>query len=298
MSRLNLFGKDWANIVFEGRNKSYGAYKLRRETEKTTFMSLAIGLGLLSVVFGSSYLYASKNSERVIIIEPPLVLDGGMIIKDDVDKKELPPTPKEEVKQKQKEGAKPAAAADVQKNIRYTEAKVVEDEKALNDQLASQKDFKDDIQSGKDNLEGDTEFGKLKSDGAASGTSKKGMDGSRDGIDGSRGTGGSDIKTNAIINVVQHKAVPNEGYQKFYENFTRRFSAPEMSGNSNEIVVKLRFVVELDGSFTDIKVLDDRLGMGNEAIRVLKTMPKWKPAEHNGKTVRSVFTLPIKIRVN
>jgi len=297
MSRLNLFGKDWTNIVFEGRNKSYGAYKLRRETEKTTFMSLAIGLGLLSVVFGSSYLYASKNSERIVVIDTSMILDNGLVIKD-ADKKAEVPIPEKETKQKQTEEAKPQAAADVQKNIKYTEAKVVYDDKVLNDKVASQKDFKDDIQSGKDNLEGDTEFGKLKSDGAASGTSKKGTDGSRDGIEGSRGTGGNDIKTNAIINVVQHKAVPNEGYQKFYENFTHRFSAPEMSGNSNEIVVKLRFVVELDGSFTDIKVLDDRLGMGNEAIRVLKTMPKWKPAEHNGKTVRSVFTLPIKIRVN
>ena len=64
------------------------------------------------------------------------------------------------------------------------------------------------------------------------------------------------------------------------------------------MVVKLKFVVEKDGSFTDIKVVEDKHGLGNEAVRVLKSMPKWKPAQHNGKTVRSQFTLPIKVRVN
>ncbi|HZW63554.1 MAG TPA: energy transducer TonB, partial [Flavobacteriaceae bacterium] len=74
---------------------------------------------------------------------------------------------------------------------------------------------------------------------------------------------------------------------------------PDIGGNVNEISIRLRFVVEKDGSFTDIQVVGaDPHGAGREAIRVLRSMPKWKPAQHNGKTVRSSFTLPIKIRVN
>lgn len=298
MSRLNLFGKEWANIVFEGRNKSYGAYKLRRETDRTTLMSLAIGLGILSAIFGSSYLYASKSPERIILVNNPVVLEDIPVIKRGEDKKTETPAPEEPIKQKQSEGAKQEAASDVQKNIKNTEAKVVKDEVATEDQMASQKDFTDDTQSGKKNLDADSQHGKLKSDGANSGTSKTGGKGNDDGVEGGQGTGTKDMKGNGIISVVQHKAIPNEGYQKFYENFIHKFSAPNLNGNTNEVVVKLRFVVELDGSFTDIKVLDDKMGVGSEAIRVLKTMPKWKPAEHNGKTVRSVFTLPIKIRMN
>lgn len=298
MSRLNLFGKEWANIVFEGRNKSYGAYKLRREAGKTTLMSLAIGLGILSAVFGSSYLYASKSPERIILVNNPVVMDNIPVIKSDKDKKTETPVPEEAIKQKQNEGAKQEAAADVQKNIKNTEAKVVRDEVATEDQMASQKDFSDDIQSGKKNLDADLQHGELKSDGGSSGTSKSGGQGSDDGVEGGQGTGTKDMKGNGAMSLVQHKAIPNEGYQRFYENFTHKFSAPNLEGNTKEIVVKLRFVVELDGSFTDIKVLDDKMGVGNEAVRVLKTMPRWKPAEHNGKTVRSVFTLPIKIRMN
>lgn len=296
MSRLNLFGKEWANIVFEGRNKSYGAYKLRREAGKTTLMSLAIGLGILSAVFGSSYLYASKSPERIILVNNPVVMDNIPVIKSDKDKKTETPVPEEAIKQN--EGAKQEVAADVQRNIKNTEAKVIRDEVATEDQMASQKDFSDDIQSGKKNLDADLQHGELKSDGGSSGTSKSGGQGSDDGVEGGQGTGTKDMKGNGAMSLVQHKAIPNEGYQRFYENFTHKFSAPNLEGNTKEIVVKLRFVVELDGSFTDIKVLDDKMGVGNEAVRVLKTMPRWKPAEHNGKTVRSVFTLPIKIRMN
>ena len=42
---------------------------------------------------------------------------------------------------------------------------------------------------------------------------------------------------------------------------------------------------------------DPGYGVGQEAIRVLKTMPKWKPALNKGKAVRSQFTLPVTIRV-
>src|SRR5690606_24760095 len=71
MNNLNLFGKEWLNIVFENRNKLYEDYKLRRESTKTTFMALSIGLGIISLGFGSSYLYASKPTETVRIVTLP-----------------------------------------------------------------------------------------------------------------------------------------------------------------------------------------------------------------------------------
>lgn len=54
------------------------------------------------------------------------------------------------------------------------------------------------------------------------------------------------------------------------------------------------FVVEKDGSTTDIKILREvGFGTGNEALRVLKNMPKWLPAELNGKKVRCNYNIPI-----
>ena len=56
------------------------------------------------------------------------------------------------------------------------------------------------------------------------------------------------------------------------------------------------FVVEKDGSISDIKIIRG-LGFGteNEILRVLKSMPKWLPAEQNGKKVRCSYMLPIAI---
>ena len=57
------------------------------------------------------------------------------------------------------------------------------------------------------------------------------------------------------------------------------------------------FVIEKDGSLTDIKVIRDiGYGTGEEAIRVLKECKKWIPAEQNGQKVRVQYTLPISIQ--
>ena len=60
---------------------------------------------------------------------------------------------------------------------------------------------------------------------------------------------------------------------------------------------KVTFVVEKDGSITDVKVLrgvNGGPGCDKEAIRVVKSMPPWKPGKQNGREVRVQFNLPIK----
>ena len=66
---------------------------------------------------------------------------------------------------------------------------------------------------------------------------------------------------------------------------------------SGKVIVA--FVVEKDGSLTDIKVLRDiGFGTGKEAIRVLKLSPKWIPGQQNGHVVRSNNQLPISVVAN
>lgn len=97
---------------------------------------------------------------------------------------------------------------------------------------------------------------------------------------------------------VEKKAAPREGLQAFFGNFIRAFDSKTITTNDTLISARLKFIVEKDGSFSNIIAV----GGGNEeaskeAIRVLKTMPKWNPAEHEGQIVRSTFTLPIKIKI-
>ena len=59
--------------------------------------------------------------------------------------------------------------------------------------------------------------------------------------------------------------------------------------------VFINFVVEIDGSITDVKVLRG-IGGGcdEEAVRVVESMPKWKPGKQRGKPVRVSYNLPVK----
>lgn len=298
MSNLNLFGKEWANIVFENRNKLYGAYKLRQESGRNTFLALAIGIGSLALIFGSSYLYASKNEAHIVVInldnENPMIPTDVLANEKPEPEKNIPETPiVDEVLTEEKVEA--SARTSVQKELDFREMVATEDPQVINEDLTAQNDFTDDIQAGQSNHDADLENGVLKNTGAQTGEAQAGIDGK---LPGNAVGNTTEDFGNSVFKVVQQKAAPNEGFQKFYDRFSRKFSAKTLDANVNEIVVKLRFVVEKDGSFTDIQVLDDKLGLGEEAKRVLQSMPHWKPAAHNGRTVRSMFTLPIKIRIN
>jgi uncharacterized protein (TIGR02145 family) len=85
------------------------------------------------------------------------------------------------------------------------------------------------------------------------------------------------------------------GLEKFYEFIGKNFQIPKVEGLKGKIF--LTFVVEKDGSLSDIKVLRDiGYGTGKEAIRVLKACPRWVPGEQNGKKVRVLYSLPISIQ--
>jgi protein TonB len=79
-------------------------------------------------------------------------------------------------------------------------------------------------------------------------------------------------------------------FDKFIaKNFKIPASNPELKGK-----IYATFIIEKDGSLSDIKILRD-IGFetGAEAIRVLKMSPKWKPGEKDNKLIRVLFSLPI-----
>lgn len=63
--------------------------------------------------------------------------------------------------------------------------------------------------------------------------------------------------------------------------------------------VTVRFIVEKDGSISDVKpILSVHPLLDKEAVRVVKSMPKWTPGKHNGKPVRVRFNLPVMFKLN
>ena len=98
-----------------------------------------------------------------------------------------------------------------------------------------------------------------------------------------------------IYRFAQTKAMPKEGLATFYKTFISKFKSDGLTTNETELNLRLEFVVEKDGTFTNIRLIKGDEEAGEEAIRVLKTMPAWEPATQSGKVVRLVYALPLKL---
>jgi protein TonB len=258
--KLDLLKRQWIDIVFEGRNKAYGAYELRKENPKTTLRSLVIGafiFGLavsapliISLIPDGSDEDANLDKKIVTIKLPPK----------EEQPKNLPPPPPPPPKVDQVKFVKPVVAK--------TEEIVEEPPK---------------IEEIKDKKLGDET---IKGDPDAPLTVEP------------VGNGPSVVEEdNTIYNTAGIEVKPDfpGGLEKFYKFVGKNFQVPDEEGLKGKIFVT--FVVEKDGSLTDIKVIRDiGYGTGKEAMRVLRSCPRWNPGEQNGKKVRVLYSLPITIQ--
>jgi protein TonB len=256
--KLDLLKRQWIDIVFEGRNKAYGAYELRKENPKTTLRSLIIGAFIFGLAVSSPLIISlipdSKDDtaldQKIVTIKMP----------PKEQPKDLPPPPPPPPKVDQVKFVKPVVAKTeeiVEEIIKIEEIK--------------------DQKLGKENIDGDPDA-PLTVEPVGNGPSVVEED-------------------NQIYNTAGIEVKPDfpGGLEKFYKFVGKNFQVPEEEGLKGKIFVT--FVVEKDGSLTDIKVIRDiGYGTGKEAIRVLKSCPKWNPGEQNGKKVRVLYSLPISIQ--
>lgn len=99
--------------------------------------------------------------------------------------------------------------------------------------------------------------------------------------------------------IINLKAEPARGMVEFRNDFLRKFKVPDnMPSHIKEVTIEMRFTVEKDGSVTGIRVMNDKYNLGDEAIRVLKTMPKWKPAKHLREPIQSRFAWSVNVKIN
>lgn len=107
----------------------------------------------------------------------------------------------------------------------------------------------------------------------------------------------NDLTDNTIYNTAGIEVKPDfpGGIKEFYTYIGKNYKVPDVKGLTGKVYIS--FVIEKDGSLSDIKVLRDvGYGSGEEAVRVLKNSPNWTPAEQNGKKVRVLYMLPISIQ--
>lgn len=106
------------------------------------------------------------------------------------------------------------------------------------------------------------------------------------------------IKANEAydINSIEKKPEFPGGVGAFYKYVANNYRLPNVKKLNGKVYVA--FVIDVDGSIIELKVLKDLgYGTGEEAIRVLKESPKWVPGEQNGKPVRVKYALPIALNI-
>lgn len=105
----------------------------------------------------------------------------------------------------------------------------------------------------------------------------------------------SDDSDNAVYSMVDERAQFPGGQNEMLKYLQENLQYPEAAkANNVHGRVFVKFIVERDGSLSDIKVMK---GLGNgcdeEAIRLIQSMPKWKPGKNKGKEVRTSMTVPV-----
>lgn len=99
-----------------------------------------------------------------------------------------------------------------------------------------------------------------------------------------------------IFTVVETEAKFPGNVNKWLSTHVNYPNLAQENGVQGKVI--LGFVIEKDGSITDIKVLRSvDASLDKEAIRVVQTMPKWSPGKQRGKAVRVAFTLPINFQL-
>lgn len=258
--KLDLLKNQWLEIVFEGRNKSYGAYDLRKSITKNTVRAFIIG----TILFG-------------LLVSIPTILrmipDGSEDTTIDTKITAVKLPPKEKPKENLPPPPPPPPKVDQVKFVKPVVAKADE----VVEEIVVVKELKDK-NIGKETIKGDPD-----------------ADLTIEPV----GTGVAAVveEDNTVYNQAGIEVKPDfpGGMAAFGKFIEKNYQTPEEEGLKGKVYVT--FVVEKDGSLTDIKVLRDiGYGTGKEAIRVLNRCPKWSPGEQNGKKVRCTFSLPISIQ--
>ena len=263
MSRLSIYETRWIDLVFENRNKEYGAYQLRRESSKTTVMAFFSGLLLITAI--AAIFTIANLFEKPIVVEVVPTIDEPITVTSYAVPPEEPKTPAM-TSQANTAQETPVLVAMVASSSPDETVVIPTNNEIINSQP----------------LHPGTESGS--------------------------GTGiSTEINNNPIVPIDDGKTINSTaeldklpefpgGIKKFYTYVGNNFEKPEIEGMSL-IKVYVYFVIEKDGTMTDIQVKrDPGYGMGKEAIRVLKSLKtKWSPGMIGSKPVRTSYNLPIVV---
>ena len=270
MGKLDIFNPVWLEVVFTGRNQSYGAYQLRKANSSTTNKALLIGCVVfvlaVSMPLIARYIKGilpTPDKEKIteVTLTPPPPVDAS---------KPPPPPIVEPPKPKVDQIKFPPPVVVPRDQVKDEEPPTVEELKVAD--------------PGQKTIEGDpTQEVRI------------------DEPVGEAPVGSAVTEDTGIYDIASIEVQPEYpgGISKFLEwvgNNYKYTAAAQEAGVSGKVIMS--FVVEKDGTLTDIKVLRDLgYGTGAAAISTLKKSKAWKPGVQNGRAVRVQYTLPLALQI-
>lgn len=275
MAKVDLVSLEWTDLVFEGRNQAYGAYQLRKETSKrnvwsTVFVALMAVLLYLGLTF-QNMVEANRTVENTQMVEVTNLRDKN---------KEAKVERKEEIK------LEPERTLEkVKSSIKFT-APVIKKDNLVNEEEEIRLDEieKSNKAIGALTVEGTDEVGgevlKIRDEIAPPEPPKA-------------------VEDNKIFEVVEQKPSFPGGDGALMSWLSQNIKYPSIAaemGVQGRVIVQ--FVVEKDGSITDVKIAKSvDPSLDKEAARVIKSMPQWIAGRQNGSAVRVRFTVPVTFKL-
>jgi len=267
-----ILNADILDIIFEGRNKEYGAYDLRKTYNKRLIKAIigtAVVILLLFIVFIVSNLN-SGDSKKAMVVQDVQLED----IKEE-KKNEPPPPPPPKIEPPKVEMAK------------FTPPKIVKDNEVKEEEKPPEQEKLEDTKIGTVNQEG------VKDEGITAPP-----------VDAGKGVVEAPKKDeedyDKTFTKVEIESEYPGGASAWLRYLNKNFRYPDDAVN-NEIqgTVVVQFIVDREGNVSDVAAISgpDNGGLREEAIRVIKKSGKWTPAVQNGRQVKSYKKQPIVFKL-
>jgi periplasmic protein TonB len=267
MAKIDLFNSNWCDIVFEDRNKEYGAYELRKGYSRNALLGIVFAIVIFSL--GVSAPLVVKLLEGIETVENDFKVTEVTTLEEPppIDEKQPPPPPVE-------------PPPPLKSTIKFTPPKILPDEEVPDEEPPPTVEEMKEVDAGAKTLEG-----------------------SADGVDLSllEGNGNEiidDAPEQIFLSVEEMPEFPG-GEAGLFKYIQENVKYPAIA-RENQVTgtVYVDFVVDKEGKVTNVKL---RRGIGagcdEEAIRVIKSLPKYKPGRQNGRPQQVQFTVPIRFNL-
>ena len=282
MAKIDLYDPKWVDMVFAGKNKEYGAYQLRKGTSGRNIKSLLILVIAAALVGG---FLAWKVIEQKQAEEQQAYMEAMELAKLQEQAK------KEEKKKPEKVQPKIEAKKEIpvaRETQKFTAPVIKKDELVKEENQVKQMDKLDDkVAVGAEDKEGvkDRTVEAVRSEIAVAAPPPPPAP-------------KPEVATKVFDIVEEMPSFPggSAALTSYLSSNTKYPVVAQENGVQGRVIVS--FVVERDGSISDVKVarsVDPSLD--REAQRVVKSMPKWKPGKQNGSAVRVKYTVPVVFRL-